>query len=146
FGISDQTLGAAMDNASNNDTMLSELQNLLPSTSMTSPTTQIRCFSHICNLSSKGLLHLFNVPEKEKEKPVDCDSDGESFNKHNVDDSDTDKELDDNEEMEYIEEEDGTREAADLAELAELDKNLEEVQNLSAMGQNTVAKVRDPIC
>ncbi|THV02095.1 hypothetical protein K435DRAFT_792887 [Dendrothele bispora CBS 962.96] len=76
---------------------------------------------------------------KEKEKQVDCDSNGESFDKRNVD-----KELDDDEEMEYIEEEDGTREAADMAELAELNKNLGEVQNLSTkdreVGQNTVAK------
>ncbi|THU92364.1 hypothetical protein K435DRAFT_611831, partial [Dendrothele bispora CBS 962.96] len=31
FGISEQTLGIAMDNASNNDTMIAELPNLLPS-------------------------------------------------------------------------------------------------------------------
>ncbi|THV03138.1 hypothetical protein K435DRAFT_595375, partial [Dendrothele bispora CBS 962.96] len=43
YGISAQTLGVTMDNASDNTTMIKELPHLLPSESMTSPETRIRC-------------------------------------------------------------------------------------------------------
>ncbi|THU75485.1 hypothetical protein K435DRAFT_600608, partial [Dendrothele bispora CBS 962.96] len=54
-----QILAIAMDNASNNDTMLQELPNLLPSDATVGSDYQIRCFGHILNLVTKAYLKLF---------------------------------------------------------------------------------------
>ncbi|THU83890.1 hypothetical protein K435DRAFT_688677, partial [Dendrothele bispora CBS 962.96] len=47
YGIEADTLGFTMDNASNNNTMIQEIQNLLPLHSMSGPVTQVRCLGHV---------------------------------------------------------------------------------------------------
>jgi hypothetical protein len=56
-----QILSVTCDNASNNDTMCSELENLLPKFSTTNHT---RCFTHIINLIAKSMLKQFDVAKK----------------------------------------------------------------------------------
>ncbi|THU95120.1 hypothetical protein K435DRAFT_798347 [Dendrothele bispora CBS 962.96] len=159
FGIADQTLGIAMDNASNNDTMIAELPTLLPSSSMTAPTTQIRCFGHVGNLVEKGLLLIFNTDineEKKGKNRVKSESKGGSDDEETGSDTDSDgddtesddeEELDDDDEIEYDEAQEAkTREEADLAELLELDESIEEVRALSddeeQAGRATLTKLR----
>jgi hypothetical protein len=61
FGIDHKVLSVTCDNASNNDTMVTELNNLLTTFSATNRT---RCFAHILNLIAKSLLKQFNVKPK----------------------------------------------------------------------------------
>ncbi|KAI0752331.1 hypothetical protein C8Q80DRAFT_1064774, partial [Daedaleopsis nitida] len=53
-----QCLGIACDNASNNDTMVDKLADLLPE--FGGQQGQVRCFLHILNLLAKSLLCQFN--------------------------------------------------------------------------------------
>ncbi|TFK47878.1 hypothetical protein OE88DRAFT_1608415, partial [Heliocybe sulcata] len=53
-----QILGISCDNASNNDTMIKELPNLLPD--FPGDANRVRCFLHIVNLVAKSILKLFD--------------------------------------------------------------------------------------
>jgi len=75
FGIEDKILSVTCDNASNNDTMVLELDNRLPSFS---PVNRTRCFTHILNLVSKSLLKQFDVKQEDK-KDDDLDDDEKSL-------------------------------------------------------------------
>jgi hypothetical protein len=63
FKIDRKILSVTCDNASNNDTMLEELDDLLSGFSSLNRT---RCFAHILNLVAKALLKQFDVKSEEK--------------------------------------------------------------------------------
>ena len=57
------------DNASNNDTMIEELEHLLDDFPVAA--NQTRCFAHIINLVVKSILHQFDVPKAKANKALD---------------------------------------------------------------------------
>jgi hypothetical protein len=63
YGIVDSTLGMAMDNASNNNSLLKELPHNLPDSATVGTEYQIWCFGHIINLVCQAFLSLFNTSE-----------------------------------------------------------------------------------
>jgi hypothetical protein len=63
FKIESKILSVTCDNASNNDTMMEELDDLLTGFSSLNRT---RCFAHILNLVAKALLKQFDVKSEEK--------------------------------------------------------------------------------
>jgi hypothetical protein len=102
YRIEGDTLGFTMDNASNNDKMLDKIESLLPSSSMSGRTTQVRCFGHILNLAAKAFLSVFNKPIKaRKRKGSNDNEDPEDDHDENEnegdepDDEDNDDEDDD---------------------------------------------------
>jgi hypothetical protein len=64
FGIEHKILSVTCDNASNNDTMATELEYML---TKFSPVNRTRCFAHILNLVAKSLLKQFDVKKDDKE-------------------------------------------------------------------------------
>jgi hypothetical protein len=64
-----QILSVTCDNASNNDTMIQELQHLLDD--FPGAANQTRCFAHIINLVVKSILHQFDVPKAKANKALD---------------------------------------------------------------------------
>lgn len=54
-----------MDNASNNDTMMEELQKSLPGFNVRQ--RRLRCLSHVVNLVCKAMLHGTNAESFEKD-------------------------------------------------------------------------------
>ncbi|KAF9560222.1 hypothetical protein CPC08DRAFT_610148, partial [Agrocybe pediades] len=56
-----QILTVTADNATNNDAMVAELEELLPEFCATN---QIRCFLHVNNLVAKTLVRQFDLPKK----------------------------------------------------------------------------------
>ena len=52
-------LGFTADNASNNDTLVNSLEDLV--NSFAGPANQIRCFAHVINLVAKTILRQFEV-------------------------------------------------------------------------------------
>lgn len=78
------------DNASNNDTMTTELNVLLPAFSSVNRT---RCFAHILNLIAKSILKLFDIPKPKKKAGVGDElandepvNDGPAYNDPELDD------------------------------------------------------------
>jgi hypothetical protein len=63
FKIDGKMLSVTCDNASNNDTMMEELDDLLTGFSSLNRT---RCFAHILNLVAKALLKQFDVRSEDK--------------------------------------------------------------------------------
>jgi hypothetical protein len=63
FKIDHKILSVTCDNASNNDTMLENLDDLLSGYSSLNRT---RCFAHILNLVAKALLKQFDVKTEDK--------------------------------------------------------------------------------
>ncbi|KIL55792.1 hypothetical protein M378DRAFT_53553, partial [Amanita muscaria Koide BX008] len=61
FGISDKILSITCDNASNNDTMIEELEDLVAA--FPGETNRTRCFAHIINLVAKSVLQQFDIPK-----------------------------------------------------------------------------------
>ena len=59
FGISDKILAITGDNASNNDTMINELEDLIPE--FNGSAAHARCFLHITNLDAKCLINQFHA-------------------------------------------------------------------------------------
>ncbi|KAJ3516930.1 hypothetical protein NMY22_g14084 [Coprinellus aureogranulatus] len=57
FKIDDRVMGFTGDNASNNDTMVAELEVLLPN--FRGDTSRVRCACHILNLVAKAILSAF---------------------------------------------------------------------------------------
>lgn len=101
--IASQILSVTCDNASNNDTMVDELERCLPAFSSVNRT---RCFTHILNLIAKSILKLFDVKKKKgKEKNSDKGGDGDDSG-DNDDEQDEEQEQDDelsDEERELLE-------------------------------------------
>ncbi|KAJ3831328.1 hypothetical protein F5878DRAFT_549679 [Lentinula raphanica] len=60
FNIAERTLGHTGDNASNNDSMLNELEALYTEYegSLAGRDTQIRCFGHILNLTYQVIFSI----------------------------------------------------------------------------------------
>jgi hypothetical protein len=64
-----QCLGITCDNASNNDTFIEELVDLLPN--FPGAANCCQCFLHIVNLIAKTLLKQYDVPKKKAEEALD---------------------------------------------------------------------------
>jgi hypothetical protein len=64
-----QILSITCDNASNNDTMIGELANLLDD--FPGAANQTRCFTHILNLVVKSVIHQFDLPKSKGDKILD---------------------------------------------------------------------------
>ncbi|EAU89851.2 hypothetical protein CC1G_07003 [Coprinopsis cinerea okayama7 len=73
FGIADKILAFTGDNASNNDTMLEELKELMPS--FRGPEVQVRCFAHILNLVVKSVMSPFAKAKRGPNDDVDPEVD-----------------------------------------------------------------------
>jgi hypothetical protein len=56
------------DNASNNDTLIKELAELVDD--FPGAAAQTRCFAHVTNLSAKSFLHSFDSPTSSEGEPV----------------------------------------------------------------------------
>jgi hypothetical protein len=59
--VDEQILSITCDNASNNDTMITELANLLDD--FPGPANQTRCFTHVLNLVVKSIIRQFDLPK-----------------------------------------------------------------------------------
>lgn len=64
-----QILSITCNNASNNDTMINELTNLLDD--FPGPANQTRCFTHILNLVVKSVLRQFDLPKSKGDRILD---------------------------------------------------------------------------
>ena len=62
-------LSITCNNASNNDTMINELTNLLDD--FPGPANQTRCFTHILNLVVKSVLRQFDLPKSKGDRILD---------------------------------------------------------------------------
>ncbi|KAG1760280.1 hypothetical protein EDD22DRAFT_757666, partial [Suillus occidentalis] len=62
-------LSVICDNASNNDTMVNELSDLLED--FPGETNRTRCFLHIINLVAKTLIRQFDVPKAKADTIMD---------------------------------------------------------------------------
>ena len=67
--MDEQILSITCDNASNNDTMIAELANLLDD--FPGPANQTRCFTHILNLVVKSVIRQFDLPKSKGDKILD---------------------------------------------------------------------------
>ena len=67
--VDKQILSITCDNASNNDTMIAELANLLDD--FPGPANQTRCFTHILNLVVKSVICQFDLPKSKGDKILD---------------------------------------------------------------------------
>jgi hypothetical protein len=70
LSILNQCLGITCDSASNNDTMIDELIDLLPN--YPGAANRCRCFLHVVNLIAKSLLKQFKVPKKDVDTVLDA--------------------------------------------------------------------------
>jgi hypothetical protein len=61
-----QILSITCDNASNNDTMIDELADLLDD--FPGPANQTRCFTHVLNLVVKSIIRQFDSPKSKADK------------------------------------------------------------------------------
>lgn len=138
YGLVDTMLGMAMDNASNNDSMLKELPHILPASASVGTEYQIRCFGHIINLVCQAFLSLFNTSKKALK------ADGPT-NGADTDDNESSDEDDTGDDGELIEDQQGEREDGDWQEIERLSRELVEVAALDEtdkqIGRNTMAKV-----
>ena len=75
FDIEHKILSVTCDNASNNDTMVTEMDKMLISFSAVNCT---QCFAHIINLVSKSLLHQSDM-KKDNKSGRDIDDDEKSL-------------------------------------------------------------------
>jgi hypothetical protein len=66
-------LSLTCDNASNNDTLVTELAELVDE--FPGAAAQTRCFAHVTNLSAKSFLHSFDAKAGEGEATVEEDLD-----------------------------------------------------------------------
>jgi hypothetical protein len=62
-------LSITCDNASNNDTMITELADLI--NDFPGPANQTRCFTHVLNLVVKSILRQFDLPNSKSGKTLD---------------------------------------------------------------------------
>lgn len=62
-------LSVTADNASNNDTMVEELTELIET--FDGEASRTRCFLHIVNLVAKSLLKQFDIPKKKADAALD---------------------------------------------------------------------------
>jgi len=67
--VDEQILSITCDNASNNDTMIAQLANLLDD--FPGPANQTRCFMHVLNLVVKSVIRQFDLPKSKGDKILD---------------------------------------------------------------------------
>ncbi|PPQ84241.1 hypothetical protein CVT26_013046 [Gymnopilus dilepis] len=130
YGIAEKILGQACDNATNNDTLLAELEFRIPSGAHGTH-TRIRCICHILNLVVKAILFV----KKKKGK-------GGKSTKDDEDDEDDD--VPDQEELQAAAAVDPDREAHDEEEIEKLSEriSLEELTDEEiAIGKKALDKV-----
>jgi len=60
YSLGEKVLGITCDNASNNDAMVAELEDLVPGFSRVNHT---RCFLHVNNLVARTLVRQFDIPK-----------------------------------------------------------------------------------
>ena len=60
-----EILSITCDNASNNDTMIKELANLIDE--FPGPANQTWCFTHVLNLVVKSIIRQFDLPKSKKD-------------------------------------------------------------------------------
>lgn len=65
----EQILSLTTDNASNNDTMVHHLAELLDD--FPGPANQTRCFAHTLSISAKAVIKQFNVPKADTGEALD---------------------------------------------------------------------------
>ena len=70
-----QVLAITCDNASNNDTMIDNMEFDLED--FEGMTFRVRCFNHVVNLVTKTFTRLFNVKEKSETSPSAAEKSGE---------------------------------------------------------------------
>ncbi|KEP49957.1 hAT family dimerization protein [Rhizoctonia solani 123E] len=68
FKITNQIMSVCLDNASNNDTFVRELDHSLPN--FHGAKSRVRCFSHVTNLMAKAFMAPFTSPTSKKRKTV----------------------------------------------------------------------------
>ena len=64
-----QILGVTADNASNNDSMIRYLRDLVDD--FPGPSNQTRCFLHILNITAKAIIKQFDVPKEKDDTAMD---------------------------------------------------------------------------
>jgi hypothetical protein len=64
--VDTQILSITCDNASNNDTMIDELADLLDD--FPGPANQTRCFTHVLNLVVKSIIRQFDSPKSKTDR------------------------------------------------------------------------------
>ncbi|PPQ81292.1 hypothetical protein CVT26_015194 [Gymnopilus dilepis] len=69
FGIDEKILSITADNASNNDTMVDELADILDD--FPGAANQTRCFAHTLSISARAILKQFDVPKKKAGEALD---------------------------------------------------------------------------
>jgi len=150
-----QILGQVCDNASNNDTMLTELEFLIPN-GASGVHTHIRCICHIINLVVK-----VRIPTQPTTASLLFKSDFDSFQailsqftskktgKNSIEEDLDDDDILDEKELEAAAEVDPEREAHDVQEIDEIEKELEEslealdqTEEDVALGKRALRKVR----
>ncbi|CAE7107559.1 unnamed protein product [Rhizoctonia solani] len=62
FGIEEKIMSVCMDNASNNETLVRQLKELVPT--FRGSRARLRCLAHIVNLMAKAFMSLFSPPPK----------------------------------------------------------------------------------
>jgi len=67
--VDEQLLSITCDNASNNDTMIAELVNLL--NEFPGPANQTRCFTHVLNLVVKSVICQFDLLKSKGDRILD---------------------------------------------------------------------------
>ncbi|KAF7296800.1 Dimer-Tnp-hAT domain-containing protein [Mycena indigotica] len=107
YGIEKKILGIVGDNASNNDTMMESLVELMPKGARLDLTTRIRCFAHVLNLVVKAILSLFVPPKGAKRMTAEEEDEFDA--------------EDDVEAIQALEDVDEAVEASDAAAIEELD-------------------------
>jgi hypothetical protein len=65
-----QILSVTADNASNNDTMIDHLSEVLDK--FPGASNQTRCFAHTLNISAKAILKQFDIPEAKSGEVLDA--------------------------------------------------------------------------
>ncbi|TFY74982.1 hypothetical protein EWM64_g9031 [Hericium alpestre] len=129
FGISEKILSVTCDNANANDTMIAELQKLLPD--FPGENARTRCFTHIVNLIAKSLLRQFDAKESKRTEDSDIMPELEEI-KDNIDE----------------EEAETQREHAAVSEEDAVDADegwVDEVAEMTASEQKELAKKVRPV-
>lgn len=124
YGISNKILGQVLDNASNNDTMLAELETLMEGSHGVH--SRIRCICHVFNLAVKAMLSQFS----QTKTAAGTDIGEGDFTDDDMDELFDDADVEDNEEPEE-DELDLDRESSDQLEIEQLAREVEKTHRLS---------------
>ncbi len=100
FGIAHKLLAITCDNASNNDTMVTQMSKDIPA--FKGASMRVRCFAHILNLVVKSVLHVFEQGDDGSLSGVwaDLDSEEGEYDEEEEEDDNTEDWQDEREEME----------------------------------------------